>query len=326
MKKTMIALAAVAAVGAASAQVSITGEAAWGFHASTSGAGVSASGFGIDTALLTFQAKEDLGNGVSAVAKLQATTSAGIGGSAGIDDQSLTLSFPMATVSLLTYKPGDWVSGASGAATWYGLDGKVFSARSTRDAMAVTLPLATGMSLTAAYLEPANSLGEGAGSTGTTGQSIYNLGVKYATGPATLQAAFLQYTNVDGTLDTSTNTVTRLGAMVDLGVAKVGAGLQIGKTGAGGTNTQSALSVSAPLNAALSVQAVYGMNNVDFAATSAQVALNGRRSGYMLGLTYNLSKRTYAQLNSGNWRGAASGTSIDAQDSNMYAVTLVHDF
>ena len=274
--------------------------------------------------MLTFQAKEDLGNGVSAVAKLQATTSAGIGGSAGIDDQSLTLSFPMATVSLLTYKPGDWVSGASGAATWYGLDGKVFSARSTRDAMAVTLPLATGMSLTAAYLEPANSLGEGAGSTGTTGQSIYNLGVKYATGPATLQAAFLQYTNVDGTLDTSTNTVTRLGAMVDLGVAKVGAGLQIGKTGAGGTNTQSALSVSAPLNAALSVQAVYGMNNVDFAATSAQVALNGRRSGYMLGLTYNLSKRTYAQLNTGSWRGAS--TTIDAQDSNMYAVTLVHDF
>ena len=325
MKKTKIALAAVAAVGAASAQVSITGEAAWGFLSTTDGTGASASGFGIDTALLTFQAKEDLGNGVSAVAKLQATTSAGIGGSAGIDDQSLTLSFPMATVSLLTYKPGDWVSGASGAATWYGLDGKVFSARSTRDAMAVTLPLATGMSLTAAYLEPANSLGEGAGSTGTTGQSVYNFGVKYATGPATLQAAFLQYTNVTS-LDSKTDTVTRLGAMVDLGVAKVGGGLQIAKTGAGGTNAQSALSVSAPLNAALSVQAVYGINNVDFAAASALAGLNGRRSGYMLGLTYNLSKRTYAQLNSGNWRGAASGTSIDAQDSNMYAVTLVHDF
>ena len=326
MKKTMIALAAVAAVGAASAQVSITGEAAWGFLSTSDGAGASASGFGIDTALLTFQAKEDLGNGISAAAKLQATTSAGIGGTAGIDDQSLTLSFPMATVSLLTYKPGDWVSGASGAATWYGLDGKVFSARQTRDAMAVTLPLAAGLSLTAAYLEPGNSLGEGAGSSGTTSQSVYNFGVKYATGPATLQAAFLQYTNVTS-LDSKTDTVTRLGANVDLGVAKIGGGLQIAKTGAGGTNTQTAMSVSAPLNAGLSAQAVYGMNNVDFAATSALAGLNGRRSGYMLGLTYNLSKRTYAQLNSGTWRGSNSTTfTIDSGDSSMYAVTLVHDF
>jgi len=324
MKKTMIALAAIAAVGAASAQVSITGEAAWGFHASTSGAGVSASGLGIDTAQLKFSAKEDLGNGMSVSAGLSLNTGNHSAGTSS-DDQSITLSTPMAAVSLLTYKPGDWVSGASGAATWYGLDGKALSARSTRDAIAITLPLATGLSLTAAYLEPGNSLGEGAGSSGSTGQSVYNLGVKYATGPATLQAAFLQYTNVDGTLDTSANTVTRLGGKVDLGVATVGAGLQIIKTGAGGTNTQSALSVSAPLVGGLSAQAVYAANNTDYASTSALAALNGRRTGYMLGLQYNLSKRTYAILNSGSWRGIGA-SAIDAQDSSMYAMTLVHDF
>jgi len=326
MKKTMIALAAVAAVGAASAQVSITGEAAWGFLSTTDGAGASASGFGIDTALLTFQAKEDLGNGVSAAVKLQATTSAGIGGSAGIDDQSLTLSFPMAAVTLATYKPGDWVSGASGAANWYGLDGKVLGARSTRDAFAVALPLATGLTVTAAYLEPANSLGEGAGTSGTSGQAIYNFAAKYATGPATLQGAFLQYTNVNKASDLTTDTVTRLGAMVDLGIAKVGGGLQIAKGGAGSTNTQTSLAVSAPLGANISVNGQYAMQNVDAASGSAVAGVNGRRSGYMLGLQYNLSKRTYAIANSGNWRGANGVASIDAQDSSMYAVTLVHDF
>ena len=242
------------------------------------------------------------------------------------DDQSISLTTPMATITLITYKPGDWVSGASGAATWYGLDGKVLSARSTRDAISFALPLATGLTFTAAYLEPGNSLGEGAGSTGTTGQSLYNLAVKYATGPATLQAAFVQATNV-ANLDAKADTTTRLGAMVDLGVAKVGAGLQIGKTGAGGTNAQSALSVSAPLPGNFSAQAVYAMNNTDFAAASLQAGLNGRRSGYMLGLTYNLSKRTYAQLNAANWRGANATTFInDTVDSSMYAVTLVHDF
>jgi len=316
-------LAAVAAVGAASAQVSITGEAAWGFLSSTNGSGVSASGLGIDTAQLKFAASEDLGNGMSVRAGLSLNTG-DMGAGTSSDDQSISLTTPLATVSLLTYKPGDWVSGASGAGTWYGLDGKALSARSKRDAVAITLPLATGLSFTGAYLEPGNSLGEGAGSSGTTGQSVYNFGVKYATGPATLQAAFLQYTNVDKTLDTSSDTVTRVGGKVDMGVATIGGGLQIVKTGAGGTNTQTALSVSAPLPGNFSAQAVYASNNTDFAVTSAVAALNGRRTGYMLGLQYNLSKRTYAILNSGSWRGA--GTTIDAQDSSMYAMTLVHDF
>ena len=52
-------MAAIAAVGAASAQVSITGTAAWGFYSSTDTAGATASGFGIDTAQLKFSAKED---------------------------------------------------------------------------------------------------------------------------------------------------------------------------------------------------------------------------------------------------------------------------
>jgi len=336
-------LAAIAAVGAASAQVSITGEAAWGFASSTNTAGVSTSGFGIDTAQLKFAASEDLGNGMKASAGLSLNTG-NMGAGASSDDQSINLTTPLATISLLTYSPGDWVSGASGAATWWGLDGKVLSARSKRDAIAVTLPLATGLTLTAAYLEPANVLGEG---TGDKGQNLYNFGVKYATGPATLQAAFLQYNNVSKISDLTTDTVTRLGAKVDMGVAQFGAGLQIGKLGAGGTNTQTALSVSAPLPGGFSANGVYASNNVD-SATGEATLPTGRRSGYMLGLQYNFSKRTYAILNAGSWTGvtaanasafalssttgaiaqtATSATaSIDGAASSMYALTLIHDF
>jgi len=343
MKKTMIALAAVAAVGAASAQVSITGEAAWGFASSTNAAGAAVSGFGIDTAQLKFAASEDLGNGMKASASLSLNTG-NMGAGAASDDQSISLTTPLATISLLTYQSADWVSQASGAATWWGLDGKVLSARSKRDAIAVTLPLATGLTATLAYLEPANVLGEG---TGDTGQNLYNIGLKYATGPATLQAAFLQYNNVTKTSDASTDTVTRLGGKVDLGVATVGAGLQIAKLGAGGTNTQTALSVSAPLPGNFSINAVFASNNVDSGTAQATVP-TGRRTGYMMGVQYNLSKRTYAIMNAGSWTGATAANSsawtqsattgafsqaatgasvtIDSGASSMYALTLVHDF
>jgi hypothetical protein len=68
----------------------------------------------------------------------------------------------------------------------------------------------------------------------------------------------------------------------------------------------------------------------------------------MMGVQYNLSKRTYAILNAGSWTGqtaanssawtqsattgafsqAATGASVtnDSAASSMYALTLVHDF
>jgi len=342
MKKTMIALAAVAAVGAASAQVSITGEAAWGFYSGTSAAGVTASGLGIDTAQLKFAASEDLGNGMKVSAGLSLNTG-NFGAGTSSDDQSISLTTPMATISLVTTKGADWVSQASGAATWYGLDGKVLGSRAPRDGLAVTLPLATGLSLTAAYAEPANVLGEG---TGDVGQNLYNFGVKYAAGPATLQAAFLIINNKVATSDATGDTTTRLGGKVDLGVATIGAGLQIGKLGAGGTQTQTALSVSAPLPGNFSAQAVFGSNNIDSSTNQATVPI-GRRTGYMLGLQYNMSKRTYAIVNAGSWTGqtavssafamstvtgaiaqaaAANSVTNDTAATSMYALTLVHDF
>ena len=65
MKKTLVALAVLAASGASFAQVSLSGEFAYGYSATTDAAGLKKSGGGLDTAQLVFSAKEDLGGGTS---------------------------------------------------------------------------------------------------------------------------------------------------------------------------------------------------------------------------------------------------------------------
>jgi hypothetical protein len=57
MKKTLIALAVLASSGASFAQVTITGNLAMGYRATTAPAG-DASGFGVDTSQINFSAKK----------------------------------------------------------------------------------------------------------------------------------------------------------------------------------------------------------------------------------------------------------------------------
>lgn len=330
MKKTLIALAALTAASASFAQATISGEFAYGYYTGTTpdNTNTTASGFGIDTSLLNISANEDLGGGMSVKAAMSLSTAAGNGNAVG-DAQSLTLTTPVGALSLLTYKPGDWATGAAGGATWYGLDGKVLGARSWRDAVAFTMPVSSALSVSAAYLEPSNVIGEGTGTDGTTGQSLWNVGAKYTVGGLVAQGAYLAY-NAAGATAATTSSVTRLGASYDMGVAKVGVGVQMGKSGDGSTNTQTALSASAPLGANLSVNGTFASNNtVSNSAFTAGLA--GTRTGYMLGLQYNLSKRTYAILNGATWTGASAASTTSAgtnhtSTSSMSALTLVHDF
>jgi len=334
MKKTLIALAAVAAVSASYAQVSMTGEFAYGFLSSTDASKNTVSGLGIDTAQIVLKAGEDLGQGSRIDVKMSLNTGdMGVGASS--DDQSLTWTNSMGALSLLTYKSGDWVTGASGGATWYGLDGKVLGARSKRDAIAFTLPVTPSLSVTAAYLEQSNSLGEGAGTDGASGQSLYNVGVKYTAGPLVLQAAYLPY-NAAGATDASYLNVTRLGGNYDLGVAKVGVGVQLAKLAGGTSNSQSALSLSAPLPGNWSVNGMYASNSTS-SGSAYTAGLAGTRTGYMAGLQYNMSKRSYVILNTGSWTGADAATASNGTTANgagvnqtnsssMTALTMVHDF
>jgi len=321
MKKTLIALAAVAAASASYAQVSLSGEFAYGYLATTNGAGASSSGGGLDTALLTFAAGEDLGGGNRVDVTMKTDGTNGRGGNLANDDQVIELTTSFAKFKAGSWKPGDWLTGYTGGATWYGLDGKVLSSRSYRDSIGVSIPMGNGLALSATVYEPANVLGEGGGNAGTSaqGNNVYTL--TYAAGPMMLAAGYVTYSNV-GATDATANTVTRFAGNYNLGAAKVGAGIQTANYAGGATGTQTTVSVSGSLGGNLSANAQWASNKMDAAATSVQAPANGTRSGYVVGLQYNLSKQTYAILNYGNYQAAMS----DAQNANFSALTLVKDF
>jgi len=315
-------LATIAAVGSASAQVTLGGEFAWGWVAQSKNGGET-SGGGMDTSQVAFKANEDLGNGMSIAYK--ATVNLGeYGGTVNAADQSLTLTTPMGALSLLSFKPGNWVMGASGSSTWYGLDGRNLGARASRDGYSLTIPVATGLTVTAAFTEPAGSTAWAAGNAGVSGtatptgsvyQGIYNFGAKYSAGPAVLQAAFLTYSNV-GTTDATTDTVTRLGGTYDLGVAKVGAAIQMGKAAGGGTDNETAISVTAPLAANLTVAGSYGIRDTKVSDTSFLAGATGTRNGYSIEAKYNMSKTTYVILGYGAW----TGQTVTPASATSYAI------
>jgi hypothetical protein len=321
MKKTLVALAVLAASGASFAQVTLSGEFAYGFASKTDGAGSTTSGLGIDTGLLVFSAKEDLGQGYMAEVTMKTDSSGGR--SAGItnDDQILALTTPVGKLTMGSWKPGEYLSAISGRDTWYGLDNRVTSARTLRDSIGFAAPIGGGFSLSATYYEPAGDVSEGTGTAGTSAQQsmVYSLG--YSAGALKGGLSFVTYNNV-GATDSTNKSVTRGGLNYDFGVAKVGAGLQVTSLAGGGTNTQAMVSASAPIGSKVSVNAAWASNNVDVATTSTVAAAAGIRTGYMLGAQYNMSKRTYTILNYGSWLAAIG----NAQNSNLTALTLVHDF
>jgi len=177
MKKTLIALAALAATGASFAQVTITGTVASGFQQSVTNAytGIqgsvvagtlgnvpqgtvlsangnrvatqnAASGFGVDTADINFTAKEDIGGGQSVEAKFGLTNVArgGAGtGAFGADDLTLTYtntSFGRIQMGT-TYGAAVHSGIPSAGAPVIDMDGKLFETRTNSDYINYAVPV-----------------------------------------------------------------------------------------------------------------------------------------------------------------------------------------
>ena len=99
MKKTLLALAVVAASGAAFAQ-SATLSGSYSFRLpSTKVAGVSTAGFGTDTAAIALVATEDLGGGLKATAKVSLGGMMRDGAGTG-EDASVSLSGGFGTIDV----------------------------------------------------------------------------------------------------------------------------------------------------------------------------------------------------------------------------------
>lgn len=337
MKKTLIALAVLAASGATLAQVTITGNYTYGFKSSQTAPSTAAtgstvaqqvtqnlaggnagnatgeaSGLGVDTSLITFTAKEDLGGGMSVVAEM--SLDGFTRGTANGGDSSLKLTTPVGRITLQAYKPADYLSGSFGVGG-VGMDNKVFPARSLKDAIGfdtklgpVIVSISHQEQGTSNTVVPNAALGLGQGASGSAsqvGQRLTSVSGTYISGPLVANLNFIAYDNRTADVNTSYRDVVRTGATYDFGVAKVGGGFSQLTLMSGGTLTDSAISVAVPVGA-LTLGANYAQETADGTAAMASFglakgALDQTRNGYGLSANYALSKRTSIIATYANW-------------------------
>jgi len=321
MKKTLIALAALAAGSASFAQVSITGSIITGYKASSvsaaAGSGLAllkngalasvadnfvggsggnptgdASGLGVDTSTLTFAASEDLGGGMKVDASMNfdtVTRKEVVGG-----DTSLKLTTGIGRFTLQTYKPVDYLSGGISGVGGAGLDDRVFSARTSKDSAGFDTKFGPVV-LSYAHFEagpskksPTNLLGLGVGAAGDAsagGQRINSYALTYLGGELVANLNYLQYDG-RGDTDSTYKDVIRTSASYNAGFAKFGAGYSRTTTMGGATVTDSLVAASVPVGNSWTFGANYGIGNVEGStiARDAIIAAKGLATANALGI------------------------------------------
>jgi hypothetical protein len=318
MKKTLIALAAVAATGAAFAQSSVTlsGSYAAGYE-STKLNGVKSAGFGTDTAAVKMSATEDLGGGLKAAAYVS------LGGMArnatvGGEDAGLSLSGGFGTVHLRTIESaGQGITAkASAGAPGYDLHSKVFSANANIDQIAYVLPKMGDLTASVNYVDRGATTqagtGTGAGTAGVAlAQPSLGAALAYKAGAVDAGVDYTSWTR-KGATDVASNTTSnrlRISGNYNLGMAKVGLGYsKLNRTGANLSTTETLIGLSAPVGA-LTVGATYGTSKGTATSSTA------KKTGYTLGASYDLSKRTNVGFSTFSWKtagvaGSNTGTRV----------------
>ena len=295
MKKTLVALAAVAATGGAMAQAVMTGYIAFGYASTTSSANATASGMGMDDAEINFAISENI-EGVGKLSAGLGFTNGGNSNAAVGNDASIKLTTASGTaVTMGTTKGASYLTGgvaAVGTNYNWDLSGKLFSSRTINDAVSVKIPLMAGVSVSVAHAEAAvSSYWTGSGATGNGTEQRYNTAsLDYASGALTVNAGYRAYDNTTASSTSSANTRNRASASYDLGVVKLGLGYESTQYMYGNSKTDSLFGLSTPLSGALSLGVQMGQVSTSGNAASAS---NYNRNGTLLGVNYNLSKQTY---------------------------------
>jgi len=313
MKKTLIALAAVASLatsGAAFAQATISG--GFGFASIKDNAGTS-QGLLNTGAWLDVSASEDLGGGmkVSAFMELNMDSSRASAGSAYSGDRNMTLATPGFSLTLANTRSGGAQSAPLIAPVnlwdgYWGAGGVI--TRKNIDAAVLNVPMGNGFAVQAKYVESDGDYAASAGATTIT------LATTYSAGPVKAAASVNQSSFTPalqavlaGNGITDPRTVSYdMSVVYNAGVATVGLGYDSVRRGKqGGTDDGAVLAgVSVPVGAAS-----FGLN----------YGKRGNGSFNQVGAQYDLSKRTNVNLSFGN---ADTGT----VQTNEYSLSLNHYF
>ena len=296
MKKTLIAMAAVAVAGVASAQVTVSGQLAYAWESKSSADAVSVdtNGLVVTDGNLTFKASEDLGGGMSIstsqefVARGRDTTMSG-------RNASISLSGGFGTLTVGSVEAGNGILGLGGAgAPVYGLDnGTTLAAAGNVDIAALALPTMNGVTVVLKTLDGTNGGVHSQGGANASVQVMYNAGAL---------AASVDSTNYGSMRAAAANSRTRISASYDLGVAKIGFGYENNDKGAAADKKERVLGVSMPMGSML-IGANFASSKTDGVA--------GNNKGTDLGVKYSLSKQSsvFFQYQTTKSAGAANSAS-----------------
>ncbi len=278
MKKTLIALAVLAASGASFAQSSVTisGYIGAGYQSDKS----AVKGFAMTDSRIQLSGTEDLGGGLKASFVQQFRVNGGVRGTDDVigEDSSLSLSGGFGTLAYAKTRGSPLLtqallSGASLADDQWG--GPL--TRKSIDVVSFTMPAFNGITLGVARAETnaTDNHNHATGGEGTLQTNILSAG--YVAGP--LSAGIAVKKN-QGAAASSKN---EMFASYDLGVARVAAGFEKTSTD---TDGKTSLGVSVPMGALKA-----GISYISF----------GQKTYADFAVQYALSKRTSVELGSGDY-------------------------
>jgi predicted porin len=329
MKKTLIALAVLAASGASFAQSSVTLSGTYSFsyqkdvtNTAANGAlvtvnsarggnavaaaatNVDGKGFAVTDANLKLAAVEDLGGGLKASFDYTLETGAFRGAPATRADSGIAVSGSFGAVALRNTRGSDLIASIVSPAISLpdGLyDNLAIVSRGSQDQFIYTSPAFNGFTAQYLYVEANDGAISLPTADGVKSAQVY--GLSYAAGPLSVTAA-IKANSLQGTTSVKKNQ-QELAVSYDLGVAKVGYAFD-GKETNTGTNANG-VSVTVPMGAVtLGVQSFKRgvLKQTDF------------------GASYAFSKRTSLNVASGK----LSGHATEANNGTQSRVQLKHTF
>jgi len=321
MKKTLVALAAVAVTGGAFAQSVMTGAVGFKFSSLTA-ANVMTSGWGVADGSITVKSTDDVeGLGkFDASINLAADSGNGSNMTAGNLSVSLTMASGVKLTGSSTYGGSYLGSGLAAAGADYdtNMSGKIFSSRSSNDAISVSIPLIDGVKLGYTHTEADATAGTGsAAASGTITQQYDTVTLTYAAGALAADVGFRNYNNQIASTSTSASSQNRGSVSYDLGVAKIGFGVVSTNYTYGNTNVQSGLGINIPMGKL----SIGGQLATVATSGNASSASNYNRSGTMFGGMYSFSKRSYATA---QYYSYDAGSTVS--NTSGYSVTLYNTF
>jgi len=296
MKKSLIALAVLAATGSAMAQSSVTLNGRVDAYLSSKTTGVGAAELtqtgltngGLTGSRWALNGTEDLGGGLKAMFKLENRFSIDDGTSVGgfSGDAYLALAGGFGTVKLgRTYTAFDDARAVSNGSNVFDsaftpdvFGGGADYASRAANGIRYESPVFSGFSGAVTY-----AFGEDKTAT-TDANDLISMHVKYATGPVVAAYGYQEEKAAGATA----NKFHQLSAAYDFGVASVSAGYERRNgTAATGDDKGYNLGVNVPVGAALNLSAGYAREETEVAG-----ATTVKGAGYGIGATYNMSKRT----------------------------------